>query len=160
LFGGLCEECAKQVQAAQPDIRPHVTPKECFVTYDGSKKGWRAIVGTGCAHWVAHQLRIRRGRPDEVCAEGYTYRVVDVIAGARKIDREWEEVRHNDIWVDPRREHCGLVVSIKEVKVGEEVKQAIAIMHCASAQFGGGERGVVTDDFERHFKGRGDFYRF
>jgi len=91
------------------------------------------------------------------CAEGYLFRVPDVLARVRKIDRATEEIRLNDIWA--YKDHCGIVVSIKDAPTGEKEKQVIAIMHCSSAERGGGERGVVTDDFQTHFKGKGDFYR-
>jgi len=163
LFGGLCEQCHEQVKKAQSTVKQHVSPKECFVSYEGSGK-WARIEGTGCAHWVAHERNIKRGAAGAKCAEGYTIRVPDVISGARKIDRKTEEVKTDDIWAYLKRDgapydHCGLVVKVEEVrevtKDGENVKHKISIRHCASTN----EKGVVTDDFEKHFKGKGDFYR-
>ena len=164
MFGGLCEKCEEQVKKAQANVRRHVSPKECFITYEDSKVGWRAINGTGCAHWVAHERNIKRGAAGAKCEDGFTMRVPELIAGVRKIDRKTEEVKTDDIWAYLKRDgapydHCGLVVKVEEVrevtKDGENVKHKISIRHCASTN----EKGVVTDDFEKHFKGKGDFYR-
>lgn len=155
--GWLCKNCAEEVESEQAKIGNDIVPKACFVTYEGNKLGWKRIEGTGCAHWVAHQLNIKRGQPGEICAEGYTLRVPDVFAGARRIDRNTESVRVNDVWVNDQKSHCGLVLRIQE---GEDGKKKITIRHCSSSQFGSGGRGVVDDDFDRHFKGKGDFYRW
>jgi len=149
-FGGLCEECAKQVKIAQGTVDKHVSPKECFVWYYDGKTGWVRIEGTGCAHWVAHQLNLK-GVYSEVCAEGYKFRVADVIAGARKIDPEQEGVRYHDIWVSPDIKHCGLVIAIHE----EGGKKIYRIKHCAS-----GSGGVVEHNHTSLYKGQGSYHRF
>jgi len=167
LFGGLCDKCAKEVEAEHAKIGSDILPKECFVTFKGKTEGWQRIKGTGCAHWVAHERNIKHGFAGSKCAEGFTIRVPDVISGARKINRDTEEVKVDDIWANPKRDHCGLVVKVEETKVitkegdkeVEKTKQKITIRHCSSSAFGSGGRGIVTDDFEKHFKGLGDFFR-
>jgi len=164
IAGIFCKECADQIKRAQSTVDRHVEPKECFIIYEDSKKGWLSFTekdrkkNTGCAHWVAHQLNLKGY--GTVCAEGYYIRVPDVVARARKIDRNTEEVKVNDIWAS--KDHTGIVVKVEEIKVVvkedgkdvEKTKQKILIQHCSS-----GQGRVATDDFERHFKGRGDFYR-
>jgi len=159
----------KQIQRAQGTVDRHVEPKECFIIYEGGKDGWLSFTekdsqrNTGCAHYVAHKLGIRRGYRSEKCAEGFSIRVADVISGARKIDRATEEVKTNDIWVNIKRTHTGIVSNVETVRVVvkedgqnvEKTKQKITIMHCSS-----GQGRVATDDFDRHFGGKGDFYRF
>jgi len=152
LFGGLCAKCAEQVKAAQARVDRHVDPKECFLTYVDSNTGWKSFTerdpqrNTGCAHWVAHQLNLKGGYSN-VCAEGYKIKVPDVIAGARKIDREKEEVRAGDIWANKGLSHTGLVI-----KVEDEGKK-ILIRHCSS-----GQGGVVTNYYPTYLKD-GSFYR-
>jgi len=151
-IGEYCAKCAEQIKQAQADVRAHVTPKECFVTYRGGQLGWEPITGTGCAHWVAHERSIRNG---EKCALGYSVRVPDVILGTRKIDREKEKVQVNDLWRHRHPngyDHCGLVVKVEEDKDG---KQIISVRHCSSTY----EQGVITSDFATYLKGKGDFYR-
>ena len=153
LFGGLCEKCAEQVKSEQKNIHRHVEPKECFVSYTGGTLGWKSIPGTGCAHWVAHQLGITAPHIN-ICALGYQFRVPDIISGARKIDRQEEKVEINDIWANSNQNHCGLVSNIEDVKTGEKVIQKITIKHCSSNQ------GMVAEnDFNSHFNGDGNFYR-
>jgi len=150
-FGGLCKICAKQVKAAHLITDRHVELKECFVWFRDNSMGWRSLTeeGTGCAHWVAHQLNIKGAY--NVCAAGYKFRVPDLIAGARKIDPEQEEVRYHDIWVSPDIKHCGLVVAIRE----EGGKKIYRIKHCAS-----GSGGVVEHNHTSLYKGQGSYHRF
>ena len=157
-LGGLCAKCYDQVKKARTTVDGHVEPKECFVIFKNEKEGWVSFTAldtknTGCAHWVAHQLNLKGGLSG-ICAEGYKIRVRDVIAGARRIDPKQEDVKVNDIWVNPGRSHTGLVVSIREVKVGEGSKKIYRIKHCSN-----GSGGVVEHDHTSLWKGQGDYYR-
>ncbi|MCL2644443.1 MAG: hypothetical protein FWD51_03180 [Betaproteobacteria bacterium] len=73
----------------------------------------------------------------------------------------YDQVRRAQSTVNPF-DHTGIVVKVEDVKVvvkedGQDVektKQKILIQHCSS-----GQGRVATDDFDRHFGGKGDFYR-
>lgn len=147
-LGVYCKVCTEQIKAAQASVNSHVSPKDCFITYKDASTGWVRIEGTGCAHWVAHQRNLKKNYGG--CAEGYKFRVPEVIAGARKIDRKTEDVKINDIWANSKKDHCGLVLKVE----GKGDKTKITIRHCSS-----GQGGVVDNDFQSHFKGDGDFYR-
>jgi hypothetical protein len=142
-----CEKCVEQIKKAQSKISGHVTPRDCFFWYTTS--GWEVPRGTGCAHWVAHQKGIKSSFNS--CAEGYAFRVPDVISGARKIDRESEDVKVGDIWEGKvPYHHCGLVVKVEQ----DGETQKVTIRHCSS-----GQGGVITSDFATYFKGKGNFWR-
>lgn len=152
IFGNhYCKECTEQIAAAQTRTHRHVEPKDCFVIYTGSKNGWISISdfenSTGCAHWVAHQLGIRNTIRGEGCAKGFKFKVRRLIEGFRKIDREKEDVKAGDVWVNRRQNHCGLVVRV------EDDGKKILIRHCSS-----GQGGVVENYFPSYLKD-GDFYR-
>jgi hypothetical protein len=101
--------------AAVAQVSKHVEPKNCFVWEDGpSDTPWRVIPGTGCAHWVAHQLNLKNGVG---CYEGYSIRVSDVITGRTEYDIENAKI--GDIWTTNDLGHCGIVreVGIRKVKV-------------------------------------------
>lgn len=145
-----CAQCEAGIQAARLRVDRHVEPKDCFVWY-ASADNWQPISGTGCAHWVAHQLGIRRGSSSEKCREGYSYRVRTLIQGLRRI--ELKDVRANDIYVTPRQDHTGLVIRVAPNPVAGKPPR-ITIRHDSSNQ------GRVADnDFQTYFHGRGDFYR-
>ena len=65
----------------------------------------RAIPGTGCAHWVAHQKGIRGGGP--TCDAGFAIRISDLIAG--RSSSNLSKAKVGDIWTnrgpDPLRHH-------------------------------------------------------
>jgi hypothetical protein len=65
------------MQAAVASLDGHVTPRDCFIWYSGNRNGWARIIGTGCAHYVAHQLNIGVGGPR--CLAGFSHRVADVV---------------------------------------------------------------------------------
>ena len=69
---------AQTKQQAIARVPAHVVPRDCFVWYMDSRRGWEPIPGTGCAHYVAHRLGITRGA---VCDAGSSIRVSDVVAG-------------------------------------------------------------------------------
>lgn len=144
-----CDICKKAIEQAQKQVDRHVEPKECFIWYVG-KDDWEPIEGTGCAHWVSHQLNIKSGGVGDKCLAGYTYRVKTMISGYTEIKR-LTDVKVNDIYVTPDRKHTGLVIKVTPAKSGDP---AITIRHDSSAQ---GK--VATDDFATRFKGRGSFLR-
>jgi len=154
-FGkGYCKICVEQIKNAQSNVPGHVSPKECFIIYKGGSTGWEPPAGTGCAHWVAHELGIQFGFQGDKCARGYSFKIPDVIAGARKLGGR-AEVDIDDVYVTPNGKHCGLVKRIEEVTKGETKTQKITIRHCSSTN----ERGVGDNDFDTHFKGEGTFWR-
>lgn len=136
-----CRQCMAGIDSAKNDVARHVAPRECFVTYTGGDD-WRPISGTGCAHWVSHQLSISKA--GETCLAGCTLRVPDLVSGTADIAHA--DVAVHDIWANEGLSHCGLVVAI--------VGNKITIRHDSSAQ-----GGVVENDFDTFFKGQGSFYR-
>ena len=80
-----CARCRANIQAAVALLDAHVTPRDCFVWYAGGQDGWTPIAGTGCAHYVAHQLGIQLGGSGACCLAGFSYRVSSVIIG-RQVD--------------------------------------------------------------------------
>jgi len=144
-----CEKCKSGQEAAAKLVDRHVDPKACFVWYRGGDK-WERITGTGCAHWVAHEKGIKKGARIHRCLEGYTYRVPDLIVG-RKAVADIATVKVGDIYVNPRKDHCGLVSSVTAVK-GKPPR--IEIRHCSSRQ---GK--VAKNDFATYFHSKGSFYR-
>jgi hypothetical protein len=83
--------------------------------------------------------------------EGYPVRVDAVFRGRREIDLA--DVRINDIYVTPDEDHTGLVVRVAPAPTSG-TPPTITIRHDSSRQ-----RKVAEDDFARHFRGRGTFYR-
>jgi hypothetical protein len=141
-----CAKCAGEIKAAQDAVDRHVDPKACFVNYGGSSAGWVKINGTGCAHWVAHQLGITRG--SYRCLKKYTLRVPDLISGLSEV--ALSDLQVNDIWANARLNHCGLVSNIEDVNGTKK----ITIRHCSSNQ---GK--VAENDFAIYFHSGGEFYR-
>lgn len=152
VFGkSYCQICIDGQQAAIEDVKQHnkhVEPKECFITWKGSK--WEAFSGTGCAHWVAHQRNISRGAPSNMCLKGCSIRVPDVISGKQQTT-DLKNVRVNDIWANNGATHCGLVSKVDTDKTG---KINISITHDTNRQ-----GGVRTNDFGTFFHAEGKFYR-
>jgi hypothetical protein len=107
-----CQKCKDGQQAAAAEValkNKHVEPKSCFVTYRGGDS-WLPFLGTGCAHWVAHQLDISTGAASNQCLEGHSIRVPDVIQGKPKI--AIDDVAVNDIWANDALTHMGLVSKV------------------------------------------------
>ena len=153
-----CARCQADQQSAAAQLDPHVTPKPCFVWYTGSQGGWQPIAGTGCAHYVSHQLGIRRGSAGECCLEGYCFRVPVVILGRVQVTGGLTSVQVNDIWVSAARDHTGLVTSIVPPAAtrpaGGAANPVIWITHASSAQ-----HALATNRFDTYFHGGGDFFR-
>jgi hypothetical protein len=137
-------------QAAQRVDR-HVEPKACFVTRDsGRRDDWRPLTGTGCAHWVAHQLGLKGGTAgSNACMQGYILRVPDLVSGRPTI--ELKDVKVNDIWTNVGLTHTGLIF---EIRHKDGVVEDLTIRHCSS-----GQGGVVDSPWKSHFGGKGRFYR-
>ena len=108
--------------------------------FDTSKRVNHAIVAAG----VAHQLDIENGDP---CMDSKSFRVPKLIEGKATVDRK--SVAKKDIYVTPDQGHCGMVIAV----VGQGA--TITIRHDSSAQ-----GGVVENDFDLFFKGKGAFYRY
>lgn len=142
-----CQQCHNGINNAVANVPSHVVPKECFVTYHGNDT-WATISGTGCAHWVAHELRITKGTVR--CIDDKTVRVPELIQNTTTIDRA--NVRRNDIWAQADRAHCGIVISV--VPKAGSPPNTITIRHDSSSQ-----GGVVDNDFDTHFHGNGSFHR-
>ena len=146
-----CESCKKGIEAARQLVNKHVERKECFVWY-AAANSWKPIYGTGCAHWVAHQLGIKNGGSSEKCLHGYTYRVRTLIQGRKIIDVK--DIQVNDIYVTPHVDHTGMVIKIIPENVALKQKRTIIIRHDSS-----GQGRVVDNEFDTYFKGSGTFYR-
>ena len=105
-----CSECGDRIVKAREQVDIHVEPKECFVLYTG-RGNWEPIEGTGCAHWVAHQLNIRRGKLSERCLAGYTCRVRTLLFGRKRV-LDVTQVQINSIYVTSDMGHVGLVYRV------------------------------------------------
>lgn len=118
-----CHTCYSTKEEAVSHVPDHIVPKGCFVWKDGPLGyPWRVIpgddceLGTGCAHWVAHQLGIRMG--EARCYDEYSIRVGDVIAGRTEVGIESCEV--GDIWATNDERHCGIVCQVGDGRVWVE----------------------------------------
>lgn len=150
-----CQQCQTGVTQARARVNVHVQPKDCFVWY-ASNDNWQPIAGTGCAHWVAHQLGVRTGGTNEKCMAGYPYRVRTLIQGKALVAGGAINVRVNDIYVTPSQDHTGLVVGVTPALAGSPPGTAptITIRHDSS------RLGRVSDNvFRTYFNNSGSFYR-
>lgn len=151
-----CTQCAAQMEAAVGKLDPHVSPRDCFVWYTGGANGWSPIDGTGCAHFVSHELGIHRGQSGEQCLAGFTFRVSTMLGGRSKVPGGLGAVKRRDIWVNPGRTHCGLVTRVgPELATGPSGDYpAIWITHSSSRL-----HRVSLDRFDAYFKSEGEFFR-
>lgn len=148
----VCAKCKTELAAAVKAVDGHVSPKECFVWYEGSKTGWQPIAGTGCAHWVSHQRNYKRGGKGEQCMLGYTFRVKTMLGGLSEV-KKLADVKVNDVYTTPSKDHTGLVIKVVADKAKPD-EPKITIRHDSSAQ------GKVADnEFATYFKGKGSFWR-
>lgn len=144
-----CADCQKGIEGARLRVDKHVEPKDCFVWYAGSNN-WQPIAGTGCAHFVAHRLGIKRGSRSEQCAEGFPYRVRTMIQGMKPV--AVADVKVDDVYVTPQQDHTGIVIRVMPGPTGKPPN--ITIRHASSGQ------GKVADDqFAIRFRSRGTFHR-
>ena len=153
-----CARCQRDIQAAVDQLDNHVTPRGCFVWYEGSQNGWSPITGTGCAHYVAHQLGIRAGQPGALCLAGYVYRVPMVIVGRQRVTGGLGALQVDDIWVSPTRDHTGLISRIDpppaQAAGAPPTSPVIWITHASSAQ-----HRLATNRYDTYFHSSGDFFR-
>jgi hypothetical protein len=145
-----CPRCKADITAAQMRVDAHVEPKACFVWYEGGARGWQPIPGTGCAHWLLHQLS-RKSGSGPTCLEGYPIRVNAVTEGRMPVPVA--NVRPNDIYVSPTADHTGLVIRVTPPAAPGGVP-GITIRHDSSAQ-----GRVAENEFATYFHGHGTFYR-
>lgn len=148
-----CSNCQAGILTARGTVDRHVEPKPCFVWYLGGDK-WQSIPGTGCAHWVAHQLGIR-STGTEQCMDGYIFRVSTLVQRTRSV--KLADLRVNDIYVNPGADHTGLVLSITPIpqRPGHPaLPPNIMIRHDSS-----GQGKVADNDFATYFHGKGTFHR-
>jgi len=144
---------AQSEKEAVKQVDKHVSPKECFIWYMDSKRGYEAIPGTGCAHWVAHEKGWNAGKPgSNGCNEKYLMRVKD-IAGKAGSEVATKDVTVGNVWINGKQDHCGIVCKVDSPK--DPVKDpTIEIEHCSS-----GQGKVATNDWAKYFKGVGKFYK-
>jgi hypothetical protein len=125
---------AQSKEDAQAKVDGHVEPKPCFVWFEGNAKGWGPMPGTGCAHWISHQLGITRGLG---CDLGKSVRVRDVIKGMDPVVLAKVEV--GDIWRSTQvASHAGIVRETIEGDTDRVV--AVVVEHDSVRQ-----KGVVTE---------------
>lgn len=144
-----CSKCDEGQKKAGKSVDKHVVPKDCFVWYIGGDK-WVPVKGTGCAHWVAHEKNITKGSSIHQCLKGFTIKVSDIAKGKTKVT-SLDKVKVGDIYINPKKDHCGLVSKVTKVP-GED--NVIEIEHDSSRQ-----RKVAKNDFLKYFGGKGDFFR-
>jgi hypothetical protein len=152
IFGkNYCLTCQNGIVAARGRVDRHVEPKECFIWYV-SNDNWQSITGTGCAHWVSHQLNVHAGGAGACCLSGFTYRV-PILVNSRTPVPNVSQVRVNDIWASPSLDHTGIVIRITPpAKAGGS--PTLTIRHDSS-----GQGRVAENDFATYFHGHGTFYR-
>jgi hypothetical protein len=143
-----CDKCKKDMEAARKAVNKHVVPKECFITHESTKKGWVAIEGTGCAHWVAHQKNLHKG---SACLAGFTIKVTDAVGGKSVVPVD--KVQVGDFYAEPGLHHMGLVVAVTKPKKPGDPPD-IMIQHDSSAQ-----GGLAKNTFATRFHSKGTFYR-
>ena len=146
-----CQKCRDGIAAARGLVERHVEPKDCFIWYV-SNDNWQPITGTGCAHWVSHQLNVHAGGSDACCLSGFTYRV-PVLVHSRSLVSNISNVPVNDVWASPMLDHTGLVIRVgPPTRAG--ANPMITIRHDSS-----GQGRVAENDFATYFHGHGSFYR-
>jgi len=146
-----CAECEDGISKACDLVDEHVSPRDCFIAYEGNGC-WQPIEGTGCAHWVAHQLNIHGGTPSEQCLAGYTCRVNALLGGRQRVV-DMALVRARDIYVTPNMDHVGLVSRVtKPLQTGSA--PSIFIRHATSIH---GQ--IAENGFSTYFHSCGYFYR-
>lgn len=115
----------------------HVDPKDCFIELASTRAGWRAIPGTGCAHWVAHQ----RGAPtgtSRACDAGFEYRVTDLLGSLTQRSTDLQGARVGDVWSASGSSHVGIVRAVNHEDGGTRVV-SVSVENDSSAS-----GGVVT----------------
>ena len=157
-----CARCQSEIRAAVAQLDPHVTPPNCFVWYKNATDGWQPIDGTGCAHYVSHQMDIHNGTAIDQCLAGFTYRVRPMLTGLTRVTGGLASVKVDDVWVNVARSHTGIVSRIDPPppnpppRPGAPPPKPIIWITNASS----GQHRLATDRFDTHFAGQGDFFRW
>src|SRR5437879_3216945 len=125
-----CQTCRDGIAAARGRVSRHVEPKDCFIWYV-SNDNWQPITGTGCAHWVSHQLNIHVGGAGSCCLSGFTYRV-PILVHSRTPVPNISQVRVNDIWASPSLDHIGIVIRITPPPPQGGTRPTVTIRHDSS----------------------------
>lgn len=134
-------------EQARQSVRAHVEPKPCFIWYANNQLGWTPIPGTGCAHYVAHQLNLKGGKLK--CSDGYYCRVEELVPTLTRI--QLADVGPNDVWANDSLKHMGIVESVDRT---DPAKIKIIIRHASS-----NKEKVLSSDWSTYFSGGGKFYR-
>ena len=155
-----CARCQAGIRAAVARLDPHVTPPACFAWYKNTHDGWQPIDGTGCAHYVSHQLNIHAGPPGDQCLAGFTFKVRVMIAGRTRVTGGLSAVRVGQIWVNPGRSHTGVVSRIELPPANVQPRPGVPppnpVIWITNAS--SGQHKLATDRFDLHFGGQGDFF--
>ncbi len=148
-YGGAayCKQCKQDIAAAGKTVDKHVSPRECFVWYKDSKTGWASMPDTGCAHYCAHTLGVKKGLG---CLQGYSVRTRDVVKGKTAV-KDVARVTKGMLWANDKLSHCGIVDAVKAAK-GKS--PAIKIKH-SSSKLGK----LAVSEWATYFKSGGTFYK-
>jgi PKD repeat protein len=109
----LCAQgnCYATRQQAEAQVPNYISPRNCFVWNDCNvapgQRGWRPIPGTGCAHWVAHQLGFTTG--GATCYDGYLINVGPVVAAYGGTAIPLQCCQTGDLWDNGG--HVGIVAN-------------------------------------------------
>lgn len=144
---------AQSEKDAVKKVDKHVSPKECFIWFMDSKRGYEPIPGTGCAHFIAHKKNWKSGKPgSNGCNKKFLIRVKDIVskAGAKV---EPKDVVVGNVWVNDKKDHCGIVSKV-EPPTDKNPEPTIEIEHSSS-----GQGKVAKNDWTKHFKGKGTFHK-
>ena len=142
------EKCPKGYYRTREEavghVRETVRPRDCFVWEDGwGKCRWRVVPGTGCAHWVSHQLDLKGGRPGKNgCHEGFLIRVDDILKGRKEVD--FGKAQPGDLWWirrDDGSKHIGIIREVKTNGEGKVIE--ILVEHDSDSETGKG-KGVIN----------------
>ena len=143
-----CASCLQEIAAAVRGLPLGLAPRDCFAAaLPGG--GWRAVTGSGAAHWLAHELGIRSVQAQTRCAAGFAVRRADLLLGRRELVRELP--RQRDLWIDLDDQGCGLVESARRNDSSEVEISIRGLVDPA--------RGASVCDFYRDLSGRGRFFR-
>lgn len=85
------------------------------------------------------------------CLEGLLIRVVDLLPGLTEL-KDLSDVKPGDIYVSPKRDHCGIVRTAIPGPGRGRIR--IMIEHASSRL-----RRVAMGDFTVYFRGQGSFFR-
>jgi hypothetical protein len=129
--------CHATAAGAAADVDAHVVPANCFVWQVGTAQcprgcgRWQAMPGTGCAHWVAHQMGISSGL---TCNAGRSVRVGSVVAGRTSYPLAQAQV--GDIWTNAGLSHTGIVRQVRTNTATPPAVTSAEVEHDSSAQGG------------------------